>query len=136
MAWGDLVFLAISVTVLDTNPAPAHTAITLDDDLAVGVGELASEAALQLLPNRPNPFRGATTISFSLPRDGTARLFVVDLAGRRVRTLLDGRALAAGSHEWVWDGADDRGARVAPGVYAVRLESALGTASRKVHLLR
>jgi flagellar hook assembly protein FlgD len=61
---------------------------------------------------------------------------VFDAAGRLVRTLLDGRALDAGRHESAWNGDDDRGKRVAPGVYAVSLETPQGRVSRKLHLLR
>jgi hypothetical protein len=36
----------------------------------------------------------------------------------------------------IWDGANDAGARVRPGIYFVRLESRFGGASLKVALLR
>ena len=47
-------------------------------------------------------------------------LSVVDVAGRTVKRLLDG-PLPAGTHVSVWDGVDDRGARVTGGVYFARL---------------
>jgi flagellar hook assembly protein FlgD len=61
---------------------------------------------------------------------------VIDATGRLVRTITDERALSAGSHQVFWDGIDDRGARCAPGVYALRLQSPQETVSRKIHLLR
>ena len=78
-------------------------------------------AALRLLPNVPNPFNPMTTLRFELPGAGTVRLSVFDVAGRRVRTLVDG-ALAAGSHEIVWDGRDAAGRDVGSGSYLARLE--------------
>ena len=48
----------------------------------------------------------------------TARL--CDVVGRGVRTLGD-RTFPAGEHTLLWDGADDAGARVARGVYFVRI---------------
>ncbi len=134
--WSELVFLAIRITVVDGNALPAHATLSLDDDLAVGVNDAGNAARLELLPNRPNPFAGVTTIAFSLPQPASARLLVFDATGRLVRTLLDRGTLPAGRHESTWEGNDDRGVRVAPGVYAVSLESAQGRVSQKVHLLR
>jgi flagellar hook assembly protein FlgD len=68
-----------------------------------------------------NPFRERAELAFALPADGTARLTVFDVSGRRVRTLVDG-SVAAGEHVVVWDGADARGRAVAAGSYFVRLE--------------
>ncbi len=69
----------------------------------------------------PNPFNPRTTIKFSLPRAGTVRLSVFDVAGRLVRTLIDG-GMPLGGHEAVWDGRDASGREVGPGSYLARLE--------------
>jgi len=70
----------------------------------------------------PNPARNATTLSWSMPRAGLASMVVVNVNGRVVATLHDGAA-TAGEHTTRWDLGDDFGARVAPGLYFVRLES-------------
>ena len=41
----------------------------------------------ELYQNRPNPFKGATTIGFNLPQRGIATVRVFDLGGRQVFTL-------------------------------------------------
>jgi spore coat protein A len=79
-------------------------------------------ARLALVPARPNPFADATTIVYELPRPAAVRLVVYDVAGRARRTLATGRA-AGGSHAVVWNGRDDAGRAVAPGLYFVRLET-------------
>lgn len=76
---------------------------------------------LTLAPAYPNPFRGATTIPFALPRAGVVRVDVFDVTGRRVRRVLEGR-MDAGSHALDWNGRDSRGAAAAAGVYFIRLE--------------
>jgi hypothetical protein len=68
----------------------------------------------------PNPFVRGTTISFRMPRTGTARLGVYDVTGRLVRWLVVSGA--AGDARVTWDGTDVRGTVVPVGVYAVRLE--------------
>ncbi len=74
-----------------------------------------------LLGVTPNPFNPRTTIRFELPEGGAVRLSVFDVAGRLVRTLVDG-GLAQGSHEYAWDGRDEAGRAVGSGSYLARLE--------------
>jgi len=69
-----------------------------------------------------NPTRGATTLRFTLAHEGRAALDVLDVTGARVRRLETG-PLAAGDHTIVWEGRDDVGAAVKPGVYFVRLDA-------------
>lgn len=66
----------------------------------------------------PNPFRVAATLSFSLARTGPLRWDVFDLAGRRV--VSGARTLTAGEHTLTWDGRDDAGRSVRPGLYLLR----------------
>ena len=85
-----------------------------------------TELALSFSAPRPNPSRGEVELSFGQPAAGHVRLAVYDPQGRLVRTLTDAD-LAAGPHYATWDGADDAGRRVAPGIYLARFE-AHGTA--------
>jgi hypothetical protein len=82
-----------------------------------------------LAPIAPNPARGPSRVQFGLPERGPARLAVYDLAGRQVRLLADGFR-AAGPHDVTWDGRDDDGAPVRPGVYFVHLTWAGRSQSR------
>jgi photosystem II stability/assembly factor-like uncharacterized protein len=97
--------------------------------------ETADLAGLTELSNSPNPFTGATTIRLSLPSATKIGLDVYDVAGRRVRSLVTGR-LAAGPHEFVWDGRNDAGRPIASGIYFVRLVTPEGTATRTLNLVR
>jgi hypothetical protein len=47
----------------------------------------------------PNPASDRATFEFTLPREGRVTLRLIDVAGRIVRTWMDGARLAAGSHE-------------------------------------
>ena len=92
--------------------------------LAVGVEDSGREGRADgALVAAPNPFRSATRVSFRLPARERVTLAVLDLAGRRVRRLLEGEA-PAGESTIEWDGRDDRGARAAPGLYVVHLRRA------------
>lgn len=86
---------------------------------------------------RPNPFGRTTTISFDVRAPAPTRisLAVYDVAGRRVRTLLEGTVLP-GTHDVTWDGRDERAHPVASGVYFCRLEQGGAVRSSKIVLLR
>jgi len=92
--------------------------------------------AATLVRSRPNPFRGGATVTLAVPVSSAISVVVYDVAGRKVRTLLDGR-IDAGEHEIPWDGEDDRGRAVASGVYLLRAEPANGPPARaKLVLIR
>jgi flagellar hook assembly protein FlgD len=79
-------------------------------------------ARLALVPARPNPFTVTTTIVYELPKAADVRLVVFDVAGRARRTLVTGR-VDSGGHSVAWDGRDDAGRALAPGLYFIRLET-------------
>jgi hypothetical protein len=90
-----------------------------------------SGAGLALAGARPNPSRGALTVAFTLPDAGGGRLELVDVAGRRVLARsLDG--FAAGDHVLHLD----EGARLAPGIYLLRLSHGGRSATSRVCLIR
>lgn len=86
----------------------------------------AEAGALLSLRTAAHPSRGETTVFFDLAREArvTAEVFSVD--GRRVRTLGERESLAPGAHELQWDGRDDRGLSLPPGVYIVRAQAGQG----------
>ncbi len=87
-----------------------------------------------LRQNAPNPFNPTTTISYQLKEPRAVRVRVLDAAGRTVRELRRGQALA-GDHKVVWDARDTRGARVASGVYFYELEAGGVRQTRKMMLI-
>ncbi|MCB5255036.1 MAG: T9SS type A sorting domain-containing protein [Candidatus Cloacimonadaceae bacterium] len=83
----------------------------------------------------PNPFNPSTTIDFSIPQTGRAKLSIFNIRGQKVKTLLDGD-IEKGQHRVVWNGRDDGNRSVASGVYFIRLEAAGETSIRKAMLLK
>ena len=94
-----------------------------------GTGAEDNEVLVTTLSHaRPNPFNPSTTIAYSLAGRSRVTIRVYDLAGRVVRTLVDGEA-EPGEHVTVWDGTTDSGERAASCVYFVKMEGS-GDASR------
>ncbi|MCB0265918.1 MAG: T9SS type A sorting domain-containing protein, partial [Calditrichaeota bacterium] len=84
----------------------------------------ASDTAPQdfaLLQNYPNPFNPTTTIPVKLATSADIRLTIFDNLGRTVRNLVDGN-VSAGSHDFEWNGRNNRGEAVASGTYFYRLD--------------
>ena len=81
---------------------------------------------------RPNPFREATQVDFTLARRSRVGLTVYDVLGRRVQQVAHGLWLDAGPQSLRWDGRGSSGQRAAVGVYFVRLETEGGTWTRPV----
>lgn len=74
-------------------------------------------------------------LRLELPSRMSVRLAVYDITGRRRSTLLDGE-LPAGATDVTWGGRDEGGARIANGMYFVRLTYATGAQVSKLVMLR
>lgn len=107
----------------------------VSDATGVVQHEIRSGLAFALEHPLPHPISASSTIRFSLPTAADADLRVYDLAGRRVKTILSGR-MQAGRHAVEWDGMNDRGRKVASGVYFFRLRAGQRETTRKVIVLR
>lgn len=90
---------------------------------ASGTADGGLPTRFALHANYPNPFNPATVIRFELAAEVPVSLRVFDVSGRLVRTLVDGRVVAAGRHEETWDGLADSGTPAAAGVYLYRLQA-------------
>jgi hypothetical protein len=101
----------------------------------VAVGEPDVAPRPLALSLRPHPVVDGTSISLDLPRESPVRIDILDLAGRRVRTLEPG-VLPAGPVSVSWDARNGSGRRVAAGVYFVRVRAADEVRTRKAVVLR
>jgi hypothetical protein len=117
----------------------AHLGVVHDDPSGVGevAGRGGGEPGVTMLhPARPNPAGSETVIRYDVARAGEVELKVYDIGGRAVRTLRKGHH-AAGTYETTWNGGNDRGERIPPGVYFLSLRTEDGTSeARKVVLAR
>ena len=96
---------------------------------------IPDQTGAQLLPNYPNPFHATTRISFELPEKSKVVLDIFDIHGRKVRTLVD-RTMIAGAYDATWDGTNEAGLKVSPGVYFCILRTGTIKLNRKIVLMR
>jgi hypothetical protein len=83
----------------------------------------------------PNPSRSSVTISYDLHGRYRAYLDICDVAGRRVRRL-SAEGCSAGTGSVVWNGCNQRGQRVSPGIYFLHLRAASASAAHKIIILK
>jgi choice-of-anchor B domain-containing protein len=95
----------------------------------------SAAGSFHLQQNVPNPFNPSTRIPFELTRGGRVTLSIFDVAGRRVRALVD-RDFPAGIHQADWDGRDDAGQTAASGVYFYRMQSGSQSETRRMVLVK
>ena len=88
-----------------------------------------------LLPGSPNPFGDMTGLRFDLPTSKSVRLAIYDAEGRQVRILAEGPH-GPGRHQVIWNGMNQSGREVAPGVYFIRLEAGIFVESRRLIRVR
>ena len=76
----------------------------------------------KLFQNYPNPFAGETAIEYDIFIPGNASLIIYNIRGQKVRTIISDYH---NNERFVksWDGLDDKGKRMAAGVYFYRLKT-------------
>ena len=92
------------------------------------VNNLPQEFALS--QNYPNPFNPATTINYSLAKEGKVKLTVYNAIGSKVATIVN-EYKPAGNYSVQFNGSN-----LASGIYLYRLESGNYSAAKKFILLK
>jgi len=112
----------------------------LPSDAAVAIGAVSGVPGPGLAPAEtrvkvaPNPCRAAAAITVETAVAGEQQVVVCDVLGRAVRHL-DRGAIAPGTRRIAWDGKDDTGVRLAPGVYRVLVNTFGKTTGARIVLL-
>jgi len=106
-----------------------------------GVGLNSNNALIpvqtKLYGNYPNPFNPTTTISYGLSADSKVSLFVYNIKGQKIRTLVN-KKQDAGFYNVIWNGKSNSGKNVTSGVYfyGLQVENGDYTSIKKVILLK
>ncbi len=105
-------------------------------NLAISKNE-GTITSVRLFQNYPNPLKSGNTtnIKFSLPRAEKVSIKVYDVSGRRIKTLVDG-VRQPGHHYVTWNGHNEKGVAVAPGIYFYQMKFANEVYSKKIVLIR
>jgi hypothetical protein len=91
--------------------------------------------ATVLYQNYPNPFNPETIIRYELAKAGHISISIYDINGSLVRILYQGHR-EPGMYEVGWNGENERGIRIASGIYFYRLRAGDFSQTRKMVFMR
>jgi subtilisin family serine protease len=93
----------------------------------------------KLLSTFPNPFdrqSGELHIVADLANETNVQIKVYNLLGQKVATVWSGIRSAGNKRQWLWDGRDDAGNRLASGVYLLQFRAGSYRAVTRLTLLQ
>ena len=88
-----------------------------------------------LRQNYPNPFNPVTNIKFDLPENSLVEIFIYNILGQKVKTLVN-NYLQAGNHTIVWNGMNDYDQQLSTGIYLCFIKAGEFKAINKLLLLK
>lgn len=113
----------------------SQTSIVLQAcDLTTGIDE-SGNSTFSGLSIFPNPFNSSTNIRYDLNAPAQTSIKIYDLKGTLVNILIDYQQLPA-HYETIWNGKDQNGKEVKPGIYLVRLQAGRKVMTRSVEFIK
>jgi flagellar hook assembly protein FlgD len=85
--------------------------------------------------NYPNPFNPSTNIKYAIPHDEHVVIEVYNMAGQKVRTVVN-QMQKAGHYTVLWHSDNDAGQRVGSGVYFYRVTAGENSVVKKMLLVK
>jgi hypothetical protein len=98
-----------------------------------GIEPINGAISLNLGQNTPNPFAAKTSIDYTLVNTTQVEVLVYNLNGQLVKTLSN-QVQGAGHYTLDWDGKDQGGNLVLPGVYICTLKA--GAETRTIRMIK
>jgi hypothetical protein len=88
------------------------------------------------LINYPNPFNPETTIKFYNNKLESVSIVIYNVAGQKVRTLVNEELMSIGEYELKWDGKNESGESLPSGTYFYKIITPTMTSGSKMTLIR
>jgi photosystem II stability/assembly factor-like uncharacterized protein len=106
--------------------------LTLEDTITKNNGDINHKTPGEYLlyQNYPNPFNPSTTIEFDLPKSANVRIEAYNIAGQKIKTLLNKKMLS-GRHEVEFNAQN-----LSSGIYFYRIEAGEFQDVKKMILLK
>jgi PKD repeat protein len=106
---------------------------TIFVDVCTGTGETENQPVISSSAF-PNPFGQQITIRYTLKSPALVSTEIFNVYGSKVKTLLV-KDETAGTHQAEWDGTNESGAKIPPGVYLYSIRSGNKKAIGKIVLM-
>ncbi len=109
---------------------------TINKPVSITIEESVVPEKTALLPAYPNPFNPDTRFQYQLKDETHVDVYIADLLGRTVRTLVSNTRKEAGLYNLQWNGIDDLGTPQSSGIYLIVLQTGNQTQIQKITLLK
>jgi hypothetical protein len=131
-----------STITVQADDAHQNSISTTKDFTMVVLGTTSTEEEKLKIPDKPrllqsypNPFKNVTSIRFEIPIPQTVVLSIYNNLGEKVKTL-ENKLFEAGSHSVSWNGSDDAGRKINPGLYICVMKSGNYVLHKKIILIQ
>ena len=125
----------ITIELRNKNIPSEEVTLTYEVSTLTSNDAIITPRQLVLAQNYPNPVSlggsTVTTIAYSIPRTSNVGLKVYNLLGKEVRTLVSEQR-PQGMYTSIWDGKDNQGNLLPPGVYVYKLSNGKATQTRRM----
>ncbi len=124
----DMAVTAAHIADIETEKA---TGSIIDEILVPSSISTTTDKTISIKNISPNPFSVSTEFRYVLTENSIVSLIVRDFSGRIVKTIMNEKQ-TAGEKLVIWDGTNELGQKVAPGIYFYTLVSGHNTISGKL----
>jgi len=126
-----LKFTAMASAYTFKNLLP-YLATASDITVGLKIDELPEDSSVQVYPN---PFKNGTKITYHLKGSEHVNLYINNVVGQKIRILVNDFK-QAGSYEIYWDGKDDAGKNLQPGIYVCTFQTSDFIGTKKMQLVK
>jgi hypothetical protein len=125
------------IVPLATAEGVSATLVIYEAAAPVGISEelLSYTDGVAYINSYPNPFSSAASIVYLLEKPMDLELSVYNVSGQKIRILHSGFQLE-GEHQIHWDGKNESGQQVDPGIYLCVLKTDSGMVTHKLTRVR
>jgi hypothetical protein len=100
------------------------------------ISEVKKEEGLTLdLTVYPNPFTYMVSVAFKIVKPGNTQINIYAINGVLINKLLD-ETTPPGAYKTIWNGKDQNGKEVKPGIYLLRLQAGRKVMTRSVEFIK
>jgi endonuclease I len=145
LAIGDWALIQVNFTPTEENTYSGDLQIYSNADFQsvsmIGNGSAtpnsndAIEFSNLIASNYPNPFNNSTSLKIHGIKERKVQIDIYNIKGQRVKTI-DNLNVKGGKAEVSWDGKDDKGAKVASGLYFAKINSGKQSITQKMLIMK
>ena len=116
-------FYVTTVDQLGHESVPSNI---VETHVVIGIPDVNQSNDISMVKMGPNPFTRQVIIDFNVVKDTYLTIRIFDINGEPVRTLYESE-IGNGQHQLRWNGTNNAGNLVQPGIYVVRLYTTNGS---------